>query len=163
MFKQWEAAEVLVDGKPTVQYDARSCYNYFLDYRQNGCHPQDPIVRAKKSLELGIDGIIEDYRGRYSITPLISHHTVLLRYEPGNMFHNHYDAAPAYPRVVSVSMFLNDNFDGGELEFKEFNIKIKPEAGDVVIFCSAFPYMHQVHPVTKGIRYAAVKWYEFSR
>jgi len=163
MFKQWEAAEVLVDGKPTVQYDARNCYNYFLDYRQNNCHPQDPIVRAKKSLEVGIDGIIEDYRGRYSITPLISHHTVLLRYEPGNMFHNHYDAAPAYPRIVSVSMFLNDNFDGGELEFKEFNIKIKPEAGDVVIFCSAFPYMHQVHPVTKGIRYAAVKWYEFSR
>ena len=163
MFKQWQAAEVLVDGKPTVQYDARNCYNYFLDYRQNDCHPQDPIVRAKKSLEVGIDGIIEDYRGRYSITPLISHHTVLLRYEPGNMFHNHYDAAPAYPRIVSVSMFLNDNFDGGELEFKEFNIKIKPEAGDVVIFCSAFPYMHQVHPVTKGIRYAAVKWYEFSR
>jgi hypothetical protein len=163
MFKQWAAAEVLVDGKPTVQYDARNCYNYFLDYRQNNCHPQDPIVRAKKSLEVGIDGIIEDYRGRYSITPLISHHTVLLRYEPGNMFHNHYDAAPAYPRIVSVSMFLNDNFDGGELEFKEFNIKIKPEAGDVVIFCSAFPYMHQVHPVTKGIRYAAVKWYEFSR
>jgi hypothetical protein len=163
MFKQWQAAEVLVDGKPTVQYDARNCYNYFLDFRQNDCHPQDPIVRAKKSLELGIDGIIEDYRGRYSITPLISHHTVLLRYEPGNMFHNHYDAAPAYPRVVSVSMFLNDNFDGGELEFKEFNIKIKPEAGDVVVFCSAFPYMHQVHPVTKGIRYAAVKWYEFSR
>lgn len=163
MFKQWQAAEVLVDGKPTVQYDARNCYNYFLDYRQNDCHPQDPIVRAKKSLEVGIDGIIEDYRGRYSITPLISHHTVLLRYEPGNMFHNHYDAAPAYPRIVSVSMFLNDNFEGGELEFKEFNIKIKPEAGDVVIFCSAFPYMHQVHPVTKGIRYAAVKWYEFSR
>jgi hypothetical protein len=163
MFKQWQTAEVLVDGKPTIQYNARNCYNYFLDYRQNDCHPQDPIVRAKKSLEVGIDGIIEDYRGRYSITPLISHHTVLLRYEPGNMFHNHYDAAPAYPRIVSVSMFLNDNFDGGELEFKEFNIKIKPEAGDVVIFCSAFPYMHQVHPVTKGIRYAAVKWYEFSR
>jgi alkylated DNA repair dioxygenase AlkB len=163
MFKQWEAAEVLVDGKPTVQYDARNCFNYFLTDKQNDCHPQDPIVRTKKSLELGIDAIVEDYRGRYSITPLVSHHTVLLRYEPGNMFHNHYDAAPIYPRVVSVSMFLNDNFEGGELEFKEFNLKIKPEAGDVVVFCSGFPYMHQVHAVTKGIRYAAVKWYEFIR
>jgi alkylated DNA repair dioxygenase AlkB len=161
MFKQWKPAEVLIDGKPTVQHDARNCYNYFLDYRQNDCHPQDPIVRAKKSLELGINNIIEDFRTRYSITPLISHHTVLLRYEPGNMFHNHYDAARTYPRVVSVSMFLNDNFDGGELEFKEFNLKIKPEAGDVIVFSSAFPYMHQVHPVIRGIRYAVVKWYEF--
>jgi len=163
MFKQWAAAEVLVDGKPTVQYEARSCYNYFLDNKQNDCHPQDPILRAKKSLEVGIDSIVEDYRSKYSITPLVSNHTVLLRYEPGNMFHNHYDAAPAYPRVVSVSMFLNDNFEGGELEFKEFNIKIKPEAGDVVVFCSAFPYMHQVHPIVTGIRYAVVKWYEFTR
>lgn len=162
MFKMWKPAEVLVDNKPMVQYDARNCYNYFLTESQNDCHPQDPIVRAKKSLELGIDTVVEDYRERYSITPLVSHHTVLLRYEPGNMFHNHYDTAPAYPRVVSVSMFLNDNFKGGELEFKEFNVKIKPKAGDVVVFCSAFPYMHQVHPIKTGIRYTAVKWYEFN-
>lgn len=163
MFKQWKPAEVLIEGKPTVQYDARNCFNYFLDNRQNDCHPQDPIVRAKKSLELGIDAIVENYRGRYSITPLKSDHTVLLRYEPGNMFHDHYDVAPIYPRVVSVSMFLNDNFEGGELEFKEFNLKIKPEAGDVVVFCSSFPYMHQVHRVIKGIRYSVVKWYNFIR
>lgn len=161
MFKQWMQAEVLVDGKPAVNYDARSCFNFFLDKKQNDCHPQDPIVRAKKSLEIGIDSILENYRERYSITPLISHHTVLLRYEEGNMFHNHYDAAPMYPRIVSVSMFLNDDFDGGEIEFKEFNLKIKPDAGDVLVFSSSFPYMHQVHPVTTGIRYSVVKWYEF--
>jgi 2OG-Fe(II) oxygenase superfamily len=163
MLKQWKPAEVLVEGRPAIQHNARNCYNYFLTDKQNDCHPQDPIVRVKKSLELGIDTIVENYRERYSITPLKSDHTVLLRYEPGNMFHNHYDVAPIYPRVVSVSMFLNDNFEGGELEFKEFNIKIKPEAGDVIVFCSSFPYMHQVHQITKGIRYSVVKWYDFIR
>jgi len=58
-------------------------------------------------------------------------------------------------------MFLNDDFEGGELEFKEFNIKIKPEAGEIVLFSSGFPYMHQVNSVTKGIRYAVVKWYDY--
>jgi hypothetical protein len=162
MFKQWVPAEIVVEKNTTgVNHNARNCFNYFLTNKQNDCHPQDPIVRAKKSLELGIDSIVEDYRERYSVKPLKSTSTVLLRYEEDNMFHNHYDAAPNYPRVVSVSMFLNDDFEGGELEFKEFNLKIKPEAGNIVVFCSAFPYMHQVCPVITGIRYAAVKWYEF--
>ena len=161
MFKQWKPAEVLVKDKPTVQYSARKCFNYFLDHKQNDCHPQDPIVRAKKSLEIGIEKAIDNYRARYSIPLLISHHTVLLRYEPDDLFHNHFDAAKNYPRIVSVSMFLNDDFEGGELGFKEFGIKIKPDAGDIIVFCSSFPYMHQVYPVEKGIRYSVVKWYEW--
>jgi len=164
MFKQWEAAQVLVeDDKHGVNYDARKCYNYFITDKQFKCHPQDPIRRAAESLQTGLDAITEDFRGRYSIVPLVSHHTVLLRYEEGNMFHNHIDDHPQFPRVISLSMFLNDDFEGGELEFKEFNIKIKPVAGEIVVFSSGFPYMHQVHPTSKGTRYAVVKWYEYKR
>lgn len=164
MFKQWKPAEVLVkDDKHGVNYDARNCYNYFITEEQNKCHPQDPLRRAAESLQTGLDAIVEDFRGRYSIVPLKSHHTVLLRYEEDNKFHNHIDDHPQFPRVVSLSLFLNDDFEGGELEFKEFNIKIKPEAGEIVLFSSGFPYMHQVHPVTKGIRYAVVKWYDYIR
>lgn len=164
MFKQWKPAEVLVeDDKPGVNYDARNCFNYFITDKELSCHPQDPIRRAAESLQTGLDAIIEDFRGRYSIVPLVSHHTVLLRYEEGNKFHNHIDDHPKFPRVVSLSLFLNDDFEGGELEFKEFNLKIKPEAGEIVVFSSGFPYMHQVHPITKGIRYAVVKWYDYLR
>ena len=116
-----------------------------------------------ESLNKGIDAAIEKYRGKYSIIPLVSHHTVLLRYEPGNKFHFHIDDHPQYPRVVSVSVNLNDDYEGGNLEFKEFGLNLALEAGDIVIFCSGFPYMHQVLPVTNGIRYAVVKWYEYSR
>jgi len=162
MFKQWKPAEVLVkDDKHGVNYDTRNCYNYFITDKELSCHPQDPLRRAAESLQTGLDAIVEDFRGRYSIVPLKSHHTVLLRYEEGNKFHNHIDDHPQFPRIVSLSMFLNDDFEGGELEFKEFNIKIKPEAGEIVLFSSGFPYMHQVNSVTKGIRYAVVKWYDY--
>lgn len=163
MFRQWESAQVLVEGKPGTNYDARNCFNYFLTEKQATCHPQDPIRRAMESLNKGIDAVIENYRGKYSIVPLVSHHTVLLRYEPGNKFHFHVDDHPQYPRVVSVSVNLNDDYEGGNLEFKEFGLNIALEAGDIVVFCSGFPYMHQVLPVTNGIRYAVVKWYEYSR
>lgn len=161
LFKQWKAAEVLVNGKPQVDIRARNCFNYFLGEQQLDCHPQDPIVRAKKSIEKSVDLAVNDFCQQYSINGLVSHHTVLLRYEDGNMFHDHFDLAAKYPRVVSSSMFLNDDFDGGELVFKEFGITVKPEAGDILVFCSSFPYMHRVNPVKLGIRYAAVKWYQF--
>jgi hypothetical protein len=164
MYKQWMPAQVLVkDDKPGVNYDARDCFNYFITDKQLTCHPQDPLRRAAESLQTGLDAIIEDFRGRYSIIPLESQHTVLLRYEEGNKFHNHIDDHPKFPRVVSLSLFLNDDFEGGELEFKEFNLKIKPEAGEIVVFSSGFPYMHQVHPLIKGIRYAVVKWYDYAK
>ena len=164
MFKQWEPAEVLVkDNKPGINYDARNCFNYFLTEKQDTCHPQDPITRASRSIRKGLDSIVEQFRGKYSIVDLISHHTVLLRYEKSQKFHYHIDDHPQYPRVVSISMFLNDDYDGGVLDFKHFGLRIVPEAGDIIVFCSGFPYMHQVEPVTRGIRYAVVKWYEYKR
>ena len=164
MFKQWKQANILDDNnEPNLNYDARNCFNYFITDKEFTCHPQDPLRRIAESLQTGLNAIAEDFRDKYNIVPLKSNDTVLLRYEEDNKFHYHIDDHPQFPRVVSISMFLNDNFEGGELEFKEFNIKIKPEAGDVVVFCSAFPYMHQVHPIITGIRYAVVKWYEFTR
>ena len=164
MFKQWKQANILDDNNElNLNYDARNCFNYFITDKEFTCHPQDPLRRAAESLQTGLDAIIEDFRGRYNIVPLKSNDTVLLRYEEGNMFHNHIDDHPQFPRVVSLSVFLNDDFEGGELEFKEFNIKIKPVAGEIVVFSSGFPYMHQVHPTSKGTRYAVVKWYEYNR
>jgi len=66
-------------------------------------------------------------------------------------------------RKLSVSAILNDDYEGGEFqtmhlqEGKTIVTTIKPKLGDVIIFPSAL--MHQVKPVTKGIRYSVVAWY----
>ena len=62
-------------------------------------------------------------------------------------------------RVLSVLLYLNDDYDGGELEFRQSKIKFKPEPGSVLFFPSNFLYVHEVHPVTKGPRYALPNWY----
>lgn len=161
MFKQWKQAEVLVRNKPAVNTATRNCFNFFLDELQSDCHPQDPIVRAKKSIEESIDMAVFDFCKKYSVSNLISRHTVLLRYEEDNMFHDHFDHAAIYPRIVSASVFLNDDFKGGEFVFREFGLTIEPKAGDILVFSSSFPYMHRVNQVKTGIRYAAVKWYGY--
>ena len=164
MFKQWKQANILDDNNElNLNRDARNCFNYFITDKEFTCHPQDPIRRAAESLQTGLDAIVEDFRDKYNIVPLKSNDTVLMRYEEDNKFHYHIDDHPQFPRVVSISMFLNDDYEGGVLDFKHFGLRIVPEAGDIIVFCSGFPYMHQVEPVTRGIRYAVVKWYEYKR
>lgn len=159
-FRMWESAQVLSpDKKPVVDYNSRNCYVRFLDKRSTSCHPFDPVSRLYASLENGIWPIVKDFRKTYFLEELSSDSWSLLRYEQGNKFHNHFDDCFQYPRVLSVTMFLNDDFDGGELVFPNHGITIKPEAGKIVLFSSAFPFMHSVNPVTRGVRYSIVKWF----
>lgn len=162
IYHQWKPAEVLYKQNGyEVNSDVRKCFTYYMNEKESYCHPQDPIRRAKESLQLCFDYIIESYRKKYNIVKLRSENTVLLRYEEGDSFINHIDDHPNFNRVVSISMFLNEDFEGGELEFKEFNLKIKPESGKIIVFSSSFPYSHAVLPVETGIRYSVVKWYGY--
>lgn len=67
-------------------------------------------------------------------------------------------------RVLSVIAYLNDDFEGGEIVFPSIMtddgpLVIKPRPGLIVIFPSDLRFPHEVRPVTKGIRYSIVAWY----
>jgi predicted 2-oxoglutarate/Fe(II)-dependent dioxygenase YbiX len=55
-------------------------------------------------------------------------------------------------------LYLNDDYLGGEIEFPHYDVKIKPEAGTLVLFPSNYAYRHIAHEVTSGIKYALVTW-----
>ena len=83
---------------------------------------------------------------------------VVLRYQTGEEYKAHYDGGTQTKRSVSVILYLNDDYEGGEIEFVNFGIKIKPEAGTFLIFPSGYAYRHIAHPVTSGTKYAIVTW-----
>jgi predicted 2-oxoglutarate/Fe(II)-dependent dioxygenase YbiX len=58
-------------------------------------------------------------------------------------------------RGFAVTINLNDDFDGGDLRFPEFGRRTyrAPIGGALVFSCSL---LHQVVPVTRGIRYATL-------
>ena len=68
------------------------------------------------------------------------------------------DGGTSMGRSVSALCYLNDNYEGGEIEFVNFKIKIKPLAGMVILFPSNYAYRHIAHPVTSGTKYAIVTW-----
>lgn len=82
----------------------------------------------------------------------------LLRYEVGGFLPAHQDHGVS-SRVLSTVSYLNDDYDGGEIEFKNSKIKIKPPAGSIIFFPSNFLYVHEVHPITNGSRYSLPHWY----
>ena len=59
-------------------------------------------------------------------------------------------------RKISMSLILNDDFEGGDLEL--FGTpKPKQEKGSMIFFPSFLA--HEVTPVTKGTRYSLVLWF----
>jgi 2OG-Fe(II) oxygenase superfamily len=57
-----------------------------------------------------------------------------------------------YDIAYTIVVYLNDNYEGGELYFVDpsINLKIKPKAGSIIMFPSNLPYLHQSCEITKG-------------
>lgn len=100
------------------------------------------------------------YTQRYGINESLWHEGyAILRYNSGQEYKSHYDGGSTdISRQLSCICYLNSDYKGGDLEFPNFKVKIKPEPGMLIIFPSSFPYMHIAHPVTEGTKYNLVTW-----
>ena len=85
------------------------------------------------------------------------------RYQVGEGYGWHFDAAlmavnngELARTDYSFTIFLNDDYEGGELQIE--NEFVKGKAGEIYIYNSNL--RHCVHPVTKGTRYACFGWIE---
>ena len=96
--------------------------------------------------------------------------TQFLGYPPGGHYKGHNDGETfnmetrqwerCMPRDVSFLFYLNDQYGGGELEFYDLGLTIKPKKGMMIAFPSYKDFAHKVHPVTWGHRYSLVSWVE---
>ncbi len=100
---------------------------------------------------------------------------LIARYDDaGGFFKRHRDNAAANVafRQFALSINLNDDYDGGQLEFPEYNsYRYRPTAGEGVVFSCSL--LHEAKPVTRGRRYvlltflhddeAQTRWLESTR
>jgi len=83
-------------------------------------------------------------------------HLSAYNYPTNNFLHGHV-------RKLSMSLILNDDFDGGAFEFISYSngngviTPIEAKAGSIIIFPSSME--HRVAPVTKGTRNSLVTWF----
>jgi len=60
----------------------------------------------------------------------------------------------------SSIIYLNDDYEGGEIEFPNQKFKYKPKSGDAVIFPSGgTEHVHKVNTIKNGLRYTIAMWH----
>jgi len=62
-------------------------------------------------------------------------------------------------RCLALVLSLNDNYDGGEFNFPNHDVKIKLKKGSILLFPSFWTHPHEVSSVGKNqIRYTVTTW-----
>jgi prolyl 4-hydroxylase len=94
-------------------------------------------------------------------------------YQPGGKFNSHYDAeyeGSVSSRVATLLVYLNHDYEGGETEFVNMGVKIKPEKGKGILFWNLdeknekiVSSMHQGNEVKNGEKWICTKWMHASQ
>ena len=85
-----------------------------------------------------------------------------VKYGPNQHFMEHHDQGYSYNCVLSSVAYPNDDYEGGELNFRLQGLSVKARAGDLYLFPSNFMYPHRAMPVKSGIKHSIVTMLDFS-
>lgn len=150
----WTRAETISHG---IDQNERTNYNlgithtakFFQNSVSQNIHNQMYLLLLASTIP---------YARKHNISELYHEDYNLLRYQTGQEYKPHYDGGTETGRSVSAIIYLNDDYEGGQIEFVNFGIKIKPEPGMLILFPSNYAYSHIAHPIIKGNKYALVTW-----
>lgn len=78
------------------------------------------------------------------------------KYHPGGKMGPHIDCEEDDDEsrlTASIVLYLNDDFEGGDVIFPNHGISFKPEPGSILIFPSVKPYYHESTEIISGYKY----------
>lgn len=93
----------------------------------------------------------------------------ILRYPVGGEYRKHYDAYggdwKGAQRLATALIWLNDDYEGGETHFPKLDLKLRGNAGDMMVFANIGDdgmrddrMQHAGLPVTQGEKWLASRW-----
>lgn len=91
----------------------------------------------------------------------------VLRYRPGQEYRAHFDAVGGTDnqRILTVLVYLNEGYGGGETAFVRTGLSFKGQRGDALVFHNALPdgrpdefTQHAGLPVTSGEKLICSRW-----
>jgi PKHD-type hydroxylase len=153
--RAWLPDVALADGRIT---------NRDSSVKRNLQAPQGDAANERIAL-LVRDALARHPDVRGLLLPKQMARTTVVRYEPGMTYGWHVDEAlfPSTPPMrsdVSCTVFLSDpdDYEGGELmiELGGERLAYRLPAGSALVYPSTT--IHQVAPVTRGVRVAAITW-----
>jgi len=144
---------------------------WIVDKKMRDTQIVDYLPIQDKIIDLFKNAVKEVINPFYGIEVSESEMPQILSYGIGGHYRPHIDGESLWKtpegeliwkksidRDLSIVMFLNDDFEGGDFVFPDLKVRVRPEPGMMVCFPSNHYYKHGVEPVTKGHRYSIVCW-----
>ena len=154
----WSAAQVTNSTTPIKK--ARDCVDF--KYKQEQLGPRDEsnseLLDLHEEIYQKLKYCIDDYAKYWGINVVYYEAFNFVKYEgEGTHFNIHADHGPAYNCTVSAVIYINDNYEGGEIKFPRLdNYVHKPRVGDIAVFPSNYIYEHASLPMKSGTKYCVV-------
>lgn len=108
------------------------------------------------------DNIVNLIEKEYAISVSPKNEPGVVHWGPGVEMGLHVDDLGKESYHMASLIYLNEEFDGGEIYFQTHDITIKPKIGDLLIFPGNLNYAHKVYPVLSGDRYTIPFWFNYS-
>jgi predicted 2-oxoglutarate/Fe(II)-dependent dioxygenase YbiX len=122
-------------------------------------HIRDRVVKT-------IHGTLEEHFGPQP--PLFADLVNFARWPSGYELHPHADSEnpggvphPFPWRDFASVIYLNDEYEGGEIYFPNLGIELKPRPGTLIAFPGTLRYLHGVRRVTSGMRHTIASFITF--
>ena len=116
----------------------------------------------------GINKCVNNYANTYASLlqgdSIAAYNVKIQKTEPGQGYHvwqSEIECRSNAGRVLTWTLYLNDNFEAGETEFLYQQYRYKPKQGDVVIFPAGFTHTHRGNPPINGNKYIVTGWMEY--
>lgn len=82
-------------------------------------------------------------------------------WRPAMSMHAHIDDADYKDYNIAALFYINEDYQGGEINFINFDKKFKPRSNSLIIFPGHDAYLHEVKTIINGHRYTSSMWFSF--
>lgn len=114
--------------------------------------------------------VYPEYEERNNILKSHVNHSIqsmkIQRTEPSGGFHNWHSETNGdwgtLRRMMVYTLYLNDVEEGGETEFLQQSVRVKPKTGRIVLWPAYFTHPHRGNPPISGTKYIATGWLEYN-
>lgn len=155
---RWSEAQVTNSTSPIKK--ARDCVDF--KFKQENLGPRNDmnaeLIDLHEEIYQKVKFCADDYARSWGINIVYYEAFNFVKYEgEGTHFRIHADHGPAYNTTVSIVVYINDDYDGGEIYFPRLDgCTVKPRVGDIAIFPSNYIYEHASLPIKSGTKYCVV-------
>ena len=125
-------------------------------------------VHSSQFNQIFWDNIYKKYASKYGILSECAPHSVytikIQKTEPSQGYHVWHSESMGRidcHRLLTWTVYLNDDFEAGETEFLYQQYRYKPKTGDCLIFPASFTHTHRGNPPIGGTKYIITGWVEY--